>query len=126
MSLYVDTSAAVKLLVEEAESDALRSALGDRELASTDLVETELRRYAVRHALPQEDVTAILDRIDLVALDRAAFREAGLIGDAALRSLDALHLVGALRLDVEAVVTYDERMMSAARGLGLAVLAPGV
>ena len=41
-----------------------------------------------------------------------------------LRSLDALHLAAAIRLGVDAVVTYDTRMTQAARDLGLVVLAP--
>jgi len=53
------------------------------------------------------------------------FREAGLFPGAALRSLDALHLAAAVRLGADAVVTYDARMATSARGLGLAVVAPG-
>ena len=40
------------------------------------------------------------------------------------RSLDALHLGAAIRLEVEAVLTYDVRMAEAATSLGLDVLAP--
>ena len=43
---------------------------------------------------------------------------------AGLRSLDALHLGAAIRLEVEAVLTYDVRMAEAATSLGLDVLAP--
>ena len=43
---------------------------------------------------------------------------------AGLRPLDVLHLGAAIRLEVEAVLTYDVRMAEAATSLGLDVLAP--
>ena len=41
-----------------------------------------------------------------------------------LHPLDALHLAAAIRLEVEAVLTYDARMTESATALGLDVLAP--
>ncbi len=52
------------------------------------------------------------------------FREAGLLPGERLRSLDALHLAAAVRIGVDRLLTYDARMGTAARELGLAVLAP--
>lgn len=124
---YLDTSAAAKLLVQEAESASL-AAWGDGadvDLVATHLLETELRRFASRHGLPQADVSAILARIDLYDLPPSVFREAGLLPGMALRSLDALHLAASIRLDVEALVTYDIRLAEAAEGLGLRIQAPG-
>src|SRR5690606_40056314 len=103
---YLDTSAAVKLIVEEAESDAM-AAFMDRDnvsVASSLLLETELRRYASRHELDQNLVTDVLERVPLSEMPPSLYREAGLLPGSALRSLDALHLASALRLDVEAVV----------------------
>ena len=42
-----------------------------------------------------------------------------------LRTLDALHLEAAMRLDATAVLAYDHRLGKAARALGLQVIAPG-
>ena len=42
-----------------------------------------------------------------------------------LRTLDALHLEAAMRLDATAVLTYDHRLGKAARAVGLQVIAPG-
>jgi predicted nucleic acid-binding protein len=53
------------------------------------------------------------------------FREAGLLPGVGLRSLDALHLAAALRLDVDAVLTYDTRMVDSAAELGLRAFGPG-
>jgi uncharacterized protein len=126
MSLYyIDTSAAAKLLILEAESGALQawSDRDDVDLVATDLLETELRRTAVAHGLPQTAVTAALDLIELYELPRSSFHEAG-IHPGRLRSLDALHLIGALILDVDAVVTYDRRLREAAESAGIPTVAP--
>lgn len=126
--IYVDTSALGALLVEQPESDALEQWL-DQTTAlqvSNDLLETELRRLAVREGLEQADVTLLLDGVGLAALDRAVYRSAGLLPMPYLRTLDALHLEAAMRLDAAAVLTYDRRLGEAARSVGLQVIAPGV
>lgn len=124
---YLDTSAAAKLLVEEAESAQLAAWADGAEvgLVATHLLETELRRFASRHGLSQADVSAILARVDLYDLPPSVFREAGLLPGPGLRSLDALHLAASIRLDAEALVTYDVRLAEAAQDMGLRVYAPG-
>ena len=124
---YVDTSAALKLLVEESESTALVRALDDEapDLVASLLLETELRRVVAREpALTQAAVSDLLASISLFELSPSVFTEAGLLPGPTLRSLDALHLAAAIRLGVDRVVTYDRRMAGAAQDLGLAVLAP--
>jgi predicted nucleic acid-binding protein len=125
--VYVDTSALAALLIEQAESPAVLDWL-DRtpdNLVSSDLLETELRRLAVRECLEQSDVTRILEGVSLAALDRAVYRSAGFLPMRYLRTLDALHLEAAVRLDASAVLTYDRRLGEAARSVGLEVIAPG-
>lgn len=125
--MYVDTSALGALLVEQLESDALESWLDQTSdmLVSSDLLEVELRRLAVREGIDQADVTRLLDGVSLAALDRAVYRSAGLLPMPYLRTLDALHLEAAMRLDAAAVLTYDRRLSKAARSVGLRVVAPG-
>ena len=125
--VYVDTSALGALLVEQLESDALESWLDQTSdiLVSSDLLEIELRRLAVREGIDQADVTRLLDGVSLAALDRAVYRSAGLLPMPYLRTLDALHLEAAMRLDATAVLTYDRRLSKAARSVGLRVVAPG-
>lgn len=127
MTVYLDTSAATKFLVHEQESDALARYLdglaNDEDLVSSALLETELRRVAVREDVSQESVSAILARVGLVEPTRSLFHEAGLLPGGTLRSLDALHLATALRLDA-VVVAYDRHMLESARSLGLDVLSP--
>ena len=125
--VYVDTSALGALLVEQLESDALESWLDQTSdiLVSSDLLEIELRRLAVREGVDQADVTRLLDGVSIAALDRAVYRSAGLLPMPYLRTLDALHLEAAIRLDAAAVLTYDRRLSKAARSVGLRVVAPG-
>ncbi len=125
--VYVDTSALAALLKPEPESEPLERWL-DRTsaaLVSSDLMETELRRVAVRDGLSQTDVTALLDGVALAALDRAVFRSAGFLPMEMLRTLDALHLEAAIRLDADAMLTYDHRLAQAAESAGLTIIAPG-
>lgn len=129
MILYIETSAAAKLLVDEPASSRLAARLdsaadSDDSLVSSLLLETELRRLAVRVDLAQAAVTHLLERFDLVESDRSLHREAGLLPGRHLRSLDALHLAVALRVDADVMVTYDHRQADAAQTIGLPVLAP--
>jgi uncharacterized protein len=124
-AVYLDTSAAAKLLVEETESGALAQYLDQSnvEAVACLLLEAELRRFAVRHGIPQQEVTAILDSVSLYDMPHSLYYEAGILPGQHLRSLDALHLVAAVRLGTDVVVTYDNRMQESAADLGLEVLA---
>ena len=125
--VYVDTSALGALLIHQPETEALAEWLDqvDANLVSSDLLETELRRVAVREELDQARVTAILDGVSLAALDRAVYRSAGLLPMRYLQTLDALHLEAAIRLSVDAVLTYDHRLTEASAAAGFDVVAPG-
>lgn len=127
MSWYLDTSAAIKLLVVEAETDALSAVLTAEEpdLVACYLLETELRRAVARYDdLTQQDAVDLLDGVSLFEVSPSLFRQAGLLPGKHLRSLDALHLAAAVRIGVERIVTYDERMISAAHEIGVTVLSP--
>lgn len=128
-SAYIDTSAAAKLLVLEPDSDAMASWVQHAEdtnieLVSSLLLETELRRFGLRSGIEQSSVTQVLGGIALAELPPSLFLEAGLLGETSLRTLDALHLASAIRLEVDELVTYDDRLAHAARALGLEVTAP--
>jgi predicted nucleic acid-binding protein len=75
-------------------------------------------------SLTQGVVTQLLEGVDLYELPSAIFVEAGHLPGADLRSLDALHLAAAIRLEVDGVLTYDRRMAEAAESLGMTVVAP--
>jgi len=124
---YLDASAALELVVQEAESGALVAAIDEEQpdLVACALLETEVRRAAQQSpALTQAAASALLDGISLYEVPTSLFREAGLVTGTHLRSLDALHLAAAIRIGAEAVITYGARMGAAARDAGLVVLAP--
>jgi predicted nucleic acid-binding protein len=127
--LYVETSAAAKLIIEEPESSRLAAHLDravdqDDGLLSSMLLETELRRLAVRTGVAQSVVTRLLERLDLLEIDRSLYREAGLLAGPHLRSLDAIHVAAALRANADAMVTYDLRQADAADSVGLSIQTP--
>ena len=129
MVYYLDTSAAVKLVVAEAGSVALRSWLNGREteIVSSDLLRTELLR-ATRRGAPErmQRARAVLDAVILLSLPSATFERAADLDPESLRSLDALHLAAALELgdELNGIITYDNRLAEAARARGIEVIAP--
>ena len=131
---YADTSALVKLVREEPESEVLRTFIENSDLVSSELVLTELPR-AIRRAVaddPQlplatllEQAGALLDAVALLPLDRALLIAAGTLDEPALRALDAIHVSCALDLTpLGAFISYDERQSAAARLAGLRTIAP--
>jgi uncharacterized protein len=124
---YLDTSAFVKTVVREPESSRLLQWLDAwPDQASCALLRTE----AIRAVRPSGQdalarARASLRTIRLVRLNDQLLDDAGeLAGD--IRSLDAIHIAAAQSLgqDLGALVTYDVRMQSIARELGLPVVAP--
>ena len=126
---YIDTSAAVKLVVAERGTRALRGWLASRDgkIASSDLLRTELLR-ATRRAAPEQMVQAraVLDSLVLLTLSSAVFERAAMLEPDLLRSLDSLHLAAALELgdELQGMVTYDRRLAEGAQVLGIRVVAP--
>ncbi len=128
-AFYLDSSAFVKLVVQETESGAVRTFLADRasRRVSSALLRTESLR-AVRDLGPDALAMARegLRRVDLIGIDDRILDAAGTLEPQVLRTLDAIHLATALAVgdDLEAIVTYDERMIEAARLLGLSTATP--
>ncbi|WP_436792857.1 type II toxin-antitoxin system VapC family toxin [Actinospongicola halichondriae] len=129
MAAYLDTSALVKLVVEEEETAALIAWIdaAEVEMVSSDLARTELLR-AVRRAAPDRVVRArdVLDAVTMLELTTQIYEEAARVDPPLLRTLDALHLAAALDLgdDLNTIVTYDDRLADAAASNGVRVIAP--
>lgn len=125
---YVDTSAYVKLIVDEPESAALhRELAGWSGWISSTLLGVEAVRACRRL---REDVAdsaeAGLSNIAMVPMDDALLAVARRFDPSELRSLDAIHLATALSIgtDLGALFSYDDRLIEAATAAGLRVLAP--
>ncbi len=129
--IYLDASALLKLLVEEAESAALVEWLGQHAqlpAVSSELALVEVVR-AVRRLAPEAELDArtLVSQLDLIPLSSEVLAHASAVGDPTLRTLDALQLASALavRDALTAVVVYDHRLATAARDAGLDVVQPG-
>jgi predicted nucleic acid-binding protein len=126
--LYVDTSALGRVLLGEPDAAAVVRELRefDRHIASR-LLRVELRRLALREGL-LDHADQLLSGLSLLPLDQAVLDAAETVQPASVATLDAIHLVTALRLADEAlidtVLTYDARLADGARAHGLAVIAP--
>lgn len=129
MPWYLDTSAAARLIVAEAETTALRTWLAglDAPPVASELVATELLR-AVRRAAPDRlpAVRGVMDAVTVLAVSSRVCERAGSLDPLPLRSLDALHLASALELgrELDGGCTYDERLATAALAHGLTIAAP--
>jgi predicted nucleic acid-binding protein len=125
--LYLDTSAAVKLLLEEAESAALVAYLGTSRgpLVTSRIGIVELRRVGRRGGASPDRADALAASFAVVEVDQTVEGiAAGL--DSSLRSLDAIHLASALALQdqLDVFACYDRQLGAAAEGLGMRVAAP--
>lgn len=129
MRVYLDTSAAMKLVVGEEESPSLAAVLDSLDpadqLVSSWLLHTELycSSHRQRERVTVDAVTDALEGVTLIDLLRidlvnAPHQAAG------LRSQDALHLAVAVRTGADTIITYDQEQAAVASSLGMRVLQP--
>lgn len=127
--LYLDSSALVKLVVQEFESQALEEFLRSRPVpASSAMARVEVVRAVRPHG--RAVVTGahlLLDGLRLLRLDDELLDAAAEINGTGIRSLDAIHLASARALGsaLAVLVTYDRRMAAGAHQLGMPTIAPG-
>lgn len=126
--IYLDTSAAMKLVVEERESNALQSyieAQSDTALVSSWLLYTEMFCTAGRvpGLIPDDTVREVLDIVELVDLTRRDLISAS--RRTPLRSQNAIHLAVAARLQADEILSYDAELNQAASHAGIPSRSPG-
>jgi predicted nucleic acid-binding protein len=127
--IYLDTSAALKLVLPEPETEGLELWLAERAgipRVSSRLLRIEMLRAVTRNAPHRMSrANVILSAVALLSMDDAA-PTAEVIGDRLLRSLDAIHLSTAheIRTGLTAFVCYDKRLCDSANALGLPVETP--
>jgi predicted nucleic acid-binding protein len=134
MRVYFDSSALIKRVVAEDESDDLVDFLDTRYeqgdvLASSSLAWVEVSRVVLARVRTPADAGELIDGamsgIDERQMTAEVVSVARRIEPLILRSLDALHLATAVLIDADLVVTYDERLADACRRNALAVASPG-
>jgi uncharacterized protein len=131
LRLYLDSSALVKLVQQEAESDVLREYL--LQFDAGQMFTSSLARVEVVRAVAAggdqaiDQARRLLSGMDQVAMTTDLLDTASTLGpELGLRSLDAIHLASAQLsgADLEALVTYDPRMATAATALCLPIEHP--
>lgn len=135
MRVYLDSSALLKRVIAEAESEHLRIALREFVDERAVLLASRLAAIEVARALRTRFGTGYAAAADFVddALSGVAEHPIGdevvslsqRLNPNRLRSSDAIHVASAMLLDVDLLITYDERTAAAAELNGLRCGAPG-
>lgn len=135
MRVYVDSSALLKRVIAEPESEQLRVVLNGHAAEQAVLVSSRLASIEVSRALQVRFGTGYAAAADFVDDAMSGIAEYS-IGDEVvslsrrlnpnrLRTLDAIHVASAMLLDADLLITYDDRMADAGQQNGLRCAAPG-
>lgn len=142
MILYLDTSALVKLYVEERGSDLVRQALGNCTVAATSQVAYAEARAAFARAcreaaIAPEDYYRVIasfrtdwdNYLAVAVTDRIVYLAGDLAESQALRGFDAIHLASLLTLrqkvrDAVVAACWDGRLWQAIKANNFPVI-PG-
>ncbi len=136
MRVCVDSSALLKRVFSEAESEALMSALRAHVAEGSVLVSSALAWVEVSRALrayPDSlgpvEVGFVADTALSGVLEKPMSGEvialARRLTQLVLRTLDAIHLASALLIDADVLVAYDQRLIEAATTHGISISSPG-
>ncbi len=132
MNLYLDTSALLKLYVQEEGREIVREAVEAAEVAATSTIAYAEARAGLARRLREGDFTEEEHRRAVQRLDRewrgyerlavsnvVAYRAGELAERHALRGFDAVHLASAARLEERfedlRFLAFDGRLLDAAR-----------
>ena len=126
-NIYIDSSAILKFIIKEAESEAVVS------ISRARFITSELSRVEVTRAILRYEPSAIkvaeniLDNFNYVKIDSQTLVQAERLPERInLRALDAIHIAVAskMALKINSILTYDKQMAKAAKALGFEVLSP--
>ena len=120
----------MKLVIEEPESTALEAYVPrDAVLATSRIALVEVPR-ATAPANPSEEVrketARLLQACLLVAVSDRVLRDAAAITFREVKTLDAIHLATALYVELEELIAYDRRLLTASEARGVTAVAPGL
>ncbi len=128
--LYLDSSALVKLVLPEPETEALFAYLSSwSDLVSSEIAVVEVLRATRRVSLEAEAeqrARRVLESVHLLAARPEILNAASQLEPPSLSSLDALHLASAIALDTDlgGFVAYDKALLTAAVARGLPTVSP--
>ena len=127
--LYVDSSALVKLVISEAESEALAEHVSDDAVLATSRIAIVEVPRAASVANPSAEARTEAQRVVesclLVDVTDRLLRRAARHTSATVRTLDAIHLASAEHVEPDEMIVYDRRLREAAVHIGLPVAHPG-
>ncbi len=127
--IYADSSALVKLVIEEPESAALQQHLNGAYLLATSRIAVVEVSRATALANPDQEVREEVERLlascMLVAVSAHLLRSARNLTADTVRTLDAIHLASALRIEADELLAYDHRLLAAAAEHGMTAVSPG-
>jgi len=129
MAFVVDSSAIVKLIVNEPKSQSFSTWLKNckHDLFVSEIAHTEVARAMARiDANLQGQLKNVLERFGTIRVSSQILTIAGVLTPTNLRTLDAIHLASCLILgdDLKGFVTYDSAQADAASHNGITVIAP--
>lgn len=138
MILYADTSALLKLYIDEAHSDTVRALVASAAEVWTHLIACAELRAALAKArrmqrITEDDLRALVPDVDadwarlsVVEVDMPLARRAGALAEQfSLRGFDSVHLAAAERLSTIAedgsltFAAFDDDLHRSARAIGL-------
>lgn len=132
--IYFDSSAVLKFVKPERETQALRTWRVERspdvELVTSQLAALEISRTLLRAGLERDRVPYVVGQalrgLYLVDVTSTVLARARSYGVRRLGSLDAIHLATAdpFLPELTALVTYDVELAAAASEFGITVVAP--
>ncbi len=76
------------------------------------------------HEAVRDEVDSLLGTCMLVAVSAQLLRAARNLASGAVRTLDAIHLASALRIEPDEFLAYDRRLLAAAAEHGLSIASP--
>lgn len=136
MIVYVDSSALVKRVIRETESDAVDDALAAHTAAKDAIVSSALAWIEVERAVragcaasgtsldPAELARVALSGIAESSISAEVVSLARRLDPPVLRSHDAIHLATAILVDADRLITYDDRLITAAKRHGVPISQP--
>ena len=134
MRVYLDSSAVIKRVVREAESQALVDEIDELHrqgalVVSTTLAWTEVARVlrVGQDATYQEVADGLRNAMLGVAehpLDFEIMNLSRRVDPNRFGSFDAIHLAAAVALDADLLITYDDRLAASALASGIPVASP--
>jgi len=135
MRVYLDSSALLKRVIEEPESEQLRvtlrkhvnerAVLLSSRLASVEVSRAIRMRFDTGYATAAEFVDDAMSGVAEHAISDEVVSLSQRLNPQRLRSLDAIHVASAMLLEANLLITYDDRMADAGQRNGLPCAAPG-